>query len=45
MVFIGIRPYILKKIVPIMVVERPSVLEVSMRLVAQSLAMLPYLGR
>lgn len=32
-------------IVPIMVVERLSVLEISLRLVAQSLMLLPYLGR
>ena len=32
-------------VVPIMVVERSSVLEASLRLVAQSLTILPYLGR
>ena len=48
---IGNRPYHLLcyqtviLVVPIMVVERPSVLEVSLRLVTQSLMILPYLGR
>ena len=42
---IEIRLYHLFYKVPIIVVERPSVLEVSMRLIAQSLTILPYRSR